>query len=178
MDQIRNSVPHFLEITSDQPADIEKWGYPSDILPIRHDISLRGSLEPKLQTPLACCSKNIWLPLYLCLQDRKIGICYAGVVGDMYLGFGSIEFKMPMQKWTAQMVLDYVKKHNIMVPPYYSAEEKSRDCWNCTGYLWHSRARIAGLPFYQKTDVIQRLEQIEKAVFEEVGQLQGITKGV
>lgn len=85
---------------------------------------------------------------------------------------------MPMQKWTAQMVLDYVKKHNIMVPPYYSAEEKSRDCWNCTGYLWHSRARIAGLPFYQKTDVIQRLEQIEKAVFEEVGQLQGITKGV
>lgn len=175
MGQVRNTVPHFFEITTDQPSDIEKWGYPTDILPVRYDRQLFGYLEPKLQTTISCCTKNIWLPTQLCLKDKQIKVCYIGSREDETLHDSrwdgirqGIEFKYPLRKWTVQMVQDYVKKHNIMVPPYYSqGEEKSRDCWNCTGYLWERRASIAALPFYQKQELIQRLTQIDNAIADE-----------
>lgn len=172
MAQLRDSIPHFFEVTTDQPMDIEKWGYPTDILPVRHDIQLHGYLEPKLQTTYSCCAKNIWLPAQLALIDKKIETCYIGAreEEDMkdhrWEGMrAGITWKFPLRKWTKQMVLDYEIKHNLVVPPYYSAgEEKSRDCWNCTGYLWERKVSILNLPFYQKEEVIGRLQLIGDAV--------------
>lgn len=186
MGQVRNTVPHFFEITTDQPSDIDKWGYPTDILVQRHDRSLFGNLEPRLQSTISCCAKNIWLPTQLCLKDKGIKLCYIGAREDETMADSrwdgtrdDIEFKYPLRKWTAQMVQDYTKKHNIMLPPYYlQGEEKSRDCWNCTGYLWERRASIAALPFYQKETVLERLRQIDIAVMNEKAWLEGITKGV
>lgn len=175
MHQVRANVPHFYEITTDQPADIERWGFPSDIVPSRHDIQLFGHLEPKIQSTISCCTKNIWLPTQLCLKDKSIKVCYIGAREDESMSDSrwdgtreGIEFKYPLRKWSKQMVLDYVKKHNIMLPPYYSqGEEKSRDCWNCTGYLWERRASIAALPFYQRKEVEIRLQAIRDVVYAE-----------
>jgi len=172
MDQLRGAIPHFFEVTTDQPMDIEKWGYPTDILPVRHDIQLNGYLEPKLQTTYSCCAKNIWLPAQLALIDKKIDTCYVGAreEEDMHdhrwEGMrAGITWKFPLRKWTKQMVQDYEVKHNLVVPPYYAeGEEKSRDCWNCTGYLWERRISILNLPFYQKETVMERLEQIKQSV--------------
>jgi len=181
MGQIRNTVPHFFEVTTNQPGDIEKWGWPTDILPIRHDSLLFGKLQPKLQTAISCCAKNIWLPTQLCLKDKGINLCYIGAREDESMSDSrwdgtrdGIEFKYPLRKWTVQMVQDYVKKHNIMLPPYYysgpngTGEEKSRDCWSCTGYLWERRASIAALPFYQRQEVINRLNTIRETVNNEI----------
>lgn len=191
MGQIRNTVPHFFEVTTDQAANIDSWGYPSDIVPTRHDHKTFGYMEPKIQSTIACCGANIWLPCQMALKDKGIKLCYIGAREDETMADSrwdgtrdGIEFKYPLRKWTAQMVQDYTKKHNIMLPPYYysgpngTGEEKSRDCWNCTGYLWERRVSIAALPFYQKQEVLERLEKIERAIFEEIGWLQGITKGV
>jgi 3'-phosphoadenosine 5'-phosphosulfate sulfotransferase (PAPS reductase)/FAD synthetase len=35
MRKVRELVPHFHEVRSDQPAQIRRWGYPVDVLPIR-----------------------------------------------------------------------------------------------------------------------------------------------
>jgi 3'-phosphoadenosine 5'-phosphosulfate sulfotransferase (PAPS reductase)/FAD synthetase len=186
MGQVRNTVPHFFEITTDQPADIEKWGFPSDIVPSRHDIQLFGHLEPKIQSTISCCTKNIWLPTQLCLQDKGIKVCYIGAREDEGMSDPRwdgvrlrIEFKFPLRKWTAKMVQDYVKKHNIMLPPYYSqGEEKSRDCWNCTGYLWERRASIAALPFYQRQDLMNRLNIINEAIKQEQAIIEDICQTI
>lgn len=171
MRQVANSVPHFFEITTDQAADINKWGYPTDLLVSRHDYSTHGHLEPRLQSTNACCAKNIWYPVQLALKDKGITQCYIGSREDeaMYdnrwdgLRQG-IDWKFPLRKWTKQMVLDYVKRHNIMVPPYYSSEEKSRDCWNCTGYLWERQKQIDNLNEEQKKVLHERLESIQQAL--------------
>lgn len=172
MGQVRDTVPHFFEVTTDQPADIEKWGYPTDILPTRHSVQHAGYLEPKLQTTFSCCAKNIWLPTQLALADKKITTCYIGAREEEVMKDTRWEgtregilWKYPLRKWTMKMLQDYILKHNIVVPPYYSqGEEKSRDCWNCTGYLWERRQSIANLPFYQKEEVLDRLAAIDGAV--------------
>lgn len=192
MRKISDSVPHFFEVVTDQPADIDKWGFPTDVLPVRHDIQLYGNLLPKLQTTYSCCAKNIWLPTQICLKDKGIKTCYigsredeasiGGIGDDRWNGTREgVEYRFPLRKWTAQMVQDYVIKHNITLPPYYSqGEEKSRDCWNCTGYLWERKASIAALPFYQKEALMDRLNIIDGAIGVErsSGILEVINNGV
>lgn len=181
MGQVRDTVPHFFEVTTDQPADIEKWGYPIDILPVRHAVELQGYLSPRLQTTYSCCAKNIWLPAQLALTDKKITTCYIGQREEELMKDtrwegtrAGILWKYPLRKWTMKMLQDYILKHNIVVPPYYSAsavgtggEEKSRDCWNCTGYLWERKESIRALPFYQRQELMDRLNRINEAVKQE-----------
>lgn len=172
MGQVRSNVPNFFEVTTDQPLDVQTWGYPTDVLPVRHDIQLYGAKEPKLQTTISCCTKNIWLPTQLCLKDKGIKVCYIGSREDESMHDSrwdglraGIEWKFPLRKWTSQMVHDYVKKHNLLLPPYYGdGEEKSRDCWNCTGYLWERKVSISRLPFYQREEVLERLSKIHDIV--------------
>lgn len=172
MHQVRDTVPHFFEVATDQPADIEKFGYPTDILPIRHDIQLLGTLTPKLQSSASCCAKNIWYPIKLAIKDLGVRSVYSGAREDedandprWLAKVDEVQYLYPLRKWTLKMVQDYAVKHNIMLPPYYSqGEEKSRDCWNCTGYLYERRASIAALPFYQKEEILDRLRKIEDAV--------------
>ena len=157
MEQVKTDVPHFFEVRTDQPADIAKWGYPTDILPVRHDIQLHGYREPKLQSTASCCAKSIWIPIKLALADLKVTAVYSGVREDEEMKdarwpmtIDGIQYKYPLKKWTKQMVQDYVIKHNIWVPPYYDTEGNSRDCWSCTGYLWERKEQIANLPLIRK----------------------------
>lgn len=175
MGQVRANVPHFHEIKTDQPGDIDRYGYPVDILPIRHMAVSPGYLTPRLQAATSCCAKNIWLPTQVCLREKQIKVCYIGAREDEDMKDSrwdgereGIQFKYPLKKWTTKMVQDYVTRHNIMLPPYYhQGEEKSRDCWNCTAYLWERRGAIRNLPFYQKEEVHDRLVKIEKAISDE-----------
>lgn len=172
MGQVRDTVPHFFEVITNQPADIEKWGYPTDILPVRHAVELQGYLSPRLQTTYSCCAKNIWIPAQLALTDKKITTCYIGQREEELMKDtrwegtrAGILWKYPLRKWTMKMLQDYILKHNIVVPPYYSqGEEKSRDCWSCTGYLFENSTRIENLPFYQKEELQDRLGEISDAI--------------
>jgi 3'-phosphoadenosine 5'-phosphosulfate sulfotransferase (PAPS reductase)/FAD synthetase len=169
MDQIRSTVPHFFEVTSDQPGDIEKFGWPTDILPLRHILSEGGNLVPTLQTTYDCCRKNIGGPIGDALKEKGISLCYSGKLEAKPVKIENTEFKFPLGHWTKKMVQDYVEKHNIMVPPYYhDGEEKSRECWSCTGFLWERRVAINHLPFYQKEEVMERLAKIKEAITKEL----------
>lgn len=179
MGQIRNSVPHFLELNSDQRAQIVEFGYPTDILPLRNVVRGRGDLVPALQSTDSCCAANIFAPIEHCLQEKGITKCYSGKSAPAKaIQANGVDYQFPLGRWTTEMVQEYAKKHNIIVPPYYETEQKSRDCWNCTGYLWQRGAAIRALPFYQKEEIIQRLDQIELAINQEKGWLEGITQGV
>ena len=172
MREVRSRVPHFHEIKTDQPTDIHKWGFPVDILPTRHDIQLLGTQLPKLQTTFSCCSKNIWWPIKQTLAQLEIKYLWSGGREDELTNdprwieeIDGVKYKYPLRKWTQDMVLSYIKKHNISVPSYYEqGETKSRDCWNCTGYLFENQKRIANLPFYQREEMMDRLAKIEQVI--------------
>lgn len=171
MAEVRNAVPHFVELTSNQAADIEKWGWPVDIVPVKHDWNQQGNLTPKLQSSTLCCYKNISTPIETFLNEKGIKVCYVGQrqdegnVDQRWDGQRQgIEFRYPLRKWTKKMVMDYVSKHNVKTPHYYSTEEKSRDCWNCTGFLSERRVAISNLSFYQRQEVLDRLSAIKNAI--------------
>ena len=163
MRAVRKSVPNFQEIRTDQPKDIARWGYPTDIFPVRHGSQQSAKAQqPLLQTTTACCIKNIWLPLSLACQDKKIDKIYCGGPSrkmDKYI--------YPLSGWTAEQLQNYIDKHKLELPAYYATEPKSRDCWNCTGYLWQRKEAITNLIYNDKALVKQRLEEIQKAVYDE-----------
>lgn len=175
MREVRRRVPNFQEVRSDQPKDIALWGYPTDVLPLRHSVELHGTLTPRLQTSFACCAKNIWIPLYLWCKDNDVKNIFYGSREEEDMkdprwdrtDADGISHCFPMRRWTKKMLLDYIAKHNIAIPPYYEKEEKSRDCWNCTAYLWERRASIDNLTYNDKAAVKQRLEEINDVLHEE-----------
>jgi 3'-phosphoadenosine 5'-phosphosulfate sulfotransferase (PAPS reductase)/FAD synthetase len=166
---VRQTVPHFQEIRSDQAKDISIWGYPSDIVPVRNSkLTSLNPREPKIQSTKACCTKNIWMPLALACVDSKVSKIYAGGKGD------SPDISYPLHSWTEKMLQDYILKHSIVVP----ALAKSRLCWNCTGYAYEPDRGVAikNLIYNDKIEVKSRFETIQQAVFDEYANLEYISE--
>lgn len=193
MSRVQETVPHFHVARSDQPKDIQEFGLPTDIMPIRFDrfqgqyLAEKASGSTKLQSSFACCAKNIWIPIDLALKDLKIEYALLGSRQDESLTDkrwdreqNGITWRYPLRKWTLQMVQDYAILHKLAVPAYYAgsvtepAELKSRDCWNCTGYLWERKEAIKNLPTTQKLDVQQRLGRIYKVLSDELDPIRGV----
>lgn len=184
MHQVQERIPHFYIVGSNQPQDIKNNGYPTDILPIKYDSfgqRLAVNNPIKLQSTFACCAKNMWIPLDLAMKDLGVTRCLMGNREDESLTDkrwdreeNGIDFWYPLRKWTLAMVQDYVKKHSIALPGYYASEEKSRDCWNCTGYLWERRQAIKNLPPEQKAEVQLRLGKIYRVLQDELDPIRGL----
>lgn len=186
MSDLRDRVPHFYIAQSDQPKDILLNGYPTDVLPARYD-AIGRELNPnpalRLQSTFACCAKNMWIPLDLAMADLKVTRCLMGNRADESLADprwgrvqNGIEFIYPLENWTIQMVQNYVKRHNIALPAYYQTEEKSRDCWDCTGYIWERQQAIRNLPPSKREVVIGRLKEIQKVVEVELDGINVLTQ--
>lgn len=156
MDAIRATVPHFVEILSDQPSDIEANGYPVDILPLRAHNGSRMFEDHdgiKLQPWMACCANNLWFPMHNKMIKDGITLIIRGqrndeprkaVIrnGESMDGF---EVYFPLQDWSESRVFQYLKDNDIEIPPNYQYEMASVDCWNCTAYLYENGGRGAYL---------------------------------
>lgn len=160
MRKVRSTVPHFQEVRTDQPKDIALWGFPSDIVPIRHSPqSFAAPFTPKIQSTTACCVKNIWMPLALACVDSKAETIYAG--GTDMMTTGSHDIIYPLHSWSGKMLQDYIHKHQVLVPQL----RQTRLCWNCTGYVHDParRAAIRELTYNDQILVRDRLQEIRMA---------------
>ena len=75
MDGWKEKLPHFVEVKSNQPKDIEANGWPVDVLPVNNTalgLLVTGKSGPMLQPYLSCCANNIWLPLHE--TTKKLGV--------------------------------------------------------------------------------------------------------
>jgi len=187
MKMIRKMCPHFLEVKSNQPKQIEMNGFPSDVVPISHTLMgnlVSGSTQIKVQSAYDCCNANLWQPAANAI--RLLGI--KNVVRGQRLEEGrtspvrdgdvinGVTYVFPLQSWTLKQVNEYVIAHNIVLPSYYETEKSSRDCWSCTGYLNEQVERINNLSEPQKTEIRNRLQQIRIAVEYETKALNLLTE--
>lgn len=176
MAQIARAVPHFLIVKGDQPGQIERNGYPSDVVPMNYSPLGRQFLtgnDFKVQSTFGCCNENIWQPLQKAMVQLGITKIIRGQRdSDDYRNnwfkhgakLGQFECVSPLESWSEKQVFDYLLENKVEIPEYYKTEMTGRDCWNCTGYLRHNGARIRNLPQQQRAEVIRRLGVIKRAV--------------
>lgn len=142
IDEVRGMVPHFIEIQSNQPADLEAHGLPVDVLPIRNMLYVQPFTgeRPRLQPFIECCFKNIMAPMGRKMAEDGITLVIRGQRSDEAhkspLRSGAvvdgIEYLFPLEGWTSEEVRSYLAER---LPANYAAMDTSLDCWSCTAYL-------------------------------------------
>lgn len=184
MKRVQAMVPNFVEITTNQPEQIERAGYPVDVLPLRNHATvgkLCGFDRPKLQSFLDCCYTNLMAPMHEAAKNSGATLIVRGQKrGDIHRGpyesgavVAGIEYLFPVEDWTDEQVLDYVADSGLL-PEHYDQGNTSMDCWNCTAYLsenaWKLRYLYERYP--DKADVLRlRLEMIEREIDEDMRHL-------
>ena len=173
-------LPNFIEVKSDQPAQIAQCGYPADVVPLRYTTIGRAVFQEsgfKIQASHFCCSQNIWQPMHQKmkelgvtriirgqrLSDKRSSPARSGYKAD------GIEVIFPIESWSREQVIDYLRDAGAEIPAYYSTELTSRDCWDCTAYLDENVERIRHMPERMKSVVIGRLAEIRSAIASEAG---------
>lgn len=172
----KERLPHFVHLRSDQPKNIEMYGWPVDVVPVENTFLgklITGNEGPLMRSHLECCAANIWVPLHEGIKqlgvtkvikgqrgnDRRKSTTNSGVVID------GVEHIFPIQDWSEYEVFEYLKSVGAELAPGYKMGEKTgRDCWDCTAYLDDNRERIHNLPHEQREEVMRRINIINDAV--------------
>lgn len=147
-------VPNFLEVKSDQPAQIAKHGNPSDLVswwdtPLGRSID--GSRITRAQTPTSCCKENIWVPMHEATMrlnptviirgqrnaEQRKGPARNGQVQD------GVRYWFPIEDWSDDDVYFYLREIGAPLPANYEYMNTSLDCWSCTAYLDENDGKFA-----------------------------------
>lgn len=172
----RERLPHFLEIKSDQPEQIKRYGFPSDVVPINWTLLGHGigfDHQPRIQSYLSCCEDNIWMPMAQKMHELGIKRIIRGQKKTdarkapirNWENIAGVEYVFPLAYWTDGDVIAYLQKNDAL-PSYYETERSSHDCWDCTAYLDENMERIANLPPEMRSIVKDRLDLISGAIKE------------
>ena len=154
IEEIRKEAKEFIEVMTNQEAQTEANGIPSDIVAIDwtpFGQSLSGEKETKMQPYLNCCYENISGPLMRAAKERGITELIRGQrIDDSHKSparHGSvvdgITFIQPIEDWTEKQTLDFVRSQRGFLPDHYKIEHTSLDCYDCTAFMAHSADRIA-----------------------------------
>lgn len=179
MERIKALVPHFVEVTGEQPANLKRFGWPVDVLPVKS--SAPGALgagmpEVRMQSYMDCCSRNLWDPMRRYLAEHKPSLVIMGQRKEESLRnrlrdaevsvIEGVTYWHPLHDWTADQVVTYIESKGEDLPPFYRiGAESSADCWNCTAYIDHNRSRLKYLKrerpemFAQIAPVLSALRQ-------------------
>jgi phosphoadenosine phosphosulfate reductase len=176
MERVKSWVPNFLEVRGNQPAVIERYGYPSDVVPVLsspHAFRVDTRTGPMIQSFMDCCARSLWAPMFNAVKQMGITRVVRGQRNDERLTgpvrngdvVDGIEYALPIQDWTEAEVFAYLREVGAEIPAYYETGERtSRDCWSCTAFRFESRERTNNLKGEQREIVFARLEQIRTAI--------------
>jgi phosphoadenosine phosphosulfate reductase len=187
MDQVRSTVPHFLEIKTNQPEVIRQKGYPVDVLPINFTDLGQAVTSPKsikLRSYFDCCAENFWLPCDS--KMRELGI--TGIIRGQRLDeshkapvksgevLAGIEYFFPIEDWTNEKVFAHLQLKNGIIDERLQISHSSLDCWNCTAYLNDSKDRMVYIKNKHPEkfkQIVQLVKEVDQAVKDE---MQGLSK--
>jgi phosphoadenosine phosphosulfate reductase len=155
---------HFISIHTKR--QIEKFGHPVDIVPLRWTVlgqAARDSHDVRYQDAYSCCHRAIWAPLDRACRGLGAKVIYRGQRDDDRLRdplpngaiVDGVMMLYPIAKWTRSQVVEYVmeKAPDLMPPGYGDGELTSRDCIDCTAYLQDNQQRISNLPARERKRV-------------------------
>lgn len=153
VDEIRSEAVEFIEINTDQQAQIDANGIPSDIVPIANTLDgmiVSGKKDVLIQSYLNCCLENITDPLINAIKKRGITQIIKGQRNDESFKGESrhgvtlygIEHIQPIENWTSKQVLDFVATQRGQLPDHFKLNHTSLDCYDCTGFMKDSADRV------------------------------------
>lgn len=145
MARIRELVHNFVEIQGCQPQVIEQYGIPSDIVPANSTemgILANGGHGVLIQDRYSCCARSLMIPMHQKMIDDGITLIIRGQKdsdrlkgsyksGDVENG---IQVFYPIESWTDERVLHYLKTCGRELPEFYEDMDQSPDCMTCSGY--------------------------------------------
>lgn len=150
----RELCPLWEEVKADRDAQWQENGLPSDLLPI--DWTREGeqfsSIKPvRVQSYLKCCFANITAPLWkrtrelgarTVIKGQRLDESHRSTArsGDVVEG---VQFIHPIEDWTSDQVLTYLRAELGELPEHYALEHSSMDCYDCTAFAAHSKDRAA-----------------------------------
>lgn len=179
MAEIRRQVPNFIEVRGEQPAFIERYGPPSDLVPVWQSFpgdALVSRPGKSVQSALACCFANFWRPMQAVVKgmgftllirgqrDAEVRRNPAAVDGAELDG---VRFWLPLQDWAHEHVSEYLAAIGVRPPTYYQATRASVDCWSCTAYLDDNMGKLAYLTERHPamaSELRRHLRRVERAV--------------
>ncbi len=139
-------VPSFVEVKTDVNAYKEKFGLPSDLVPIQNTeigMFMTGAKEIKVVSGYDCCANNLWVPALNKAKELGATLIIRGQRNQEYAKsqvrsgdvLDGVEFLFPIEDWTQEMVLSYLKEQRFNSPEWFNFTESSLDCINCTAFL-------------------------------------------
>lgn len=175
MDQLRAWIPNFVEIDGNQPAYVEQFGIPSDIVPASATPigRLVGGAAPAIQDRYSCCVNVMMLPMQKRMMADEITLIIRGqknadkLKSNMKSGmreYGA-ELLFPIEDWTSREVMDYLKAEQTPVPRFYEMLESAPDCMTCSAYWEEGHAAYLKRYHHEHyVEVQRRLDIIQHAV--------------
>ena len=153
MDEVRESVPHFVEVKTNQPESVKSKGYPVDVVPVNYTQlgqSVTGIKDFKVRSYFECCAENFWMPCDA--EVRKLGItgvirgqrqseAHRAPIRSGHVENG-IEYCFPIEAWSDSEVIDYLHSKDVVIDERLQMAHSSLDCWNCTAYMAESAERF------------------------------------
>lgn len=158
MAHIRALVPHFIEVNGEQPRWVREQGLPVDVVPILATTVgqlVAGVHGPRLQSTFECCRHNLWEPLARAVIALRATLVVRGqkrsddLQGPLHDGdvVDGVTYHYPLEGWSDADVRAYLHEQGVALPPQYGRGiNTSFDCFDCTGYAAHNRARWAAMP--------------------------------
>lgn len=190
MATVRKTVPHWIEVFTDQPRGIAQHGLPADIVPIAATdfaVSMGSTPRVRLQTWVSCCHRHIWQPLEQATLETGATLIVRGQKksdrmrspvrdGDVLSG---LTYCLPLQEWSDKDVLDFLRDRGIELPAAYAWADTSLDCWSCTAFITERQRELEHLParYPEKWgEVRRRLRLIHDTVNDEQATLREIIR--
>jgi phosphoadenosine phosphosulfate reductase len=190
MELVRALCPNFVVVKGNQPAVIDEFGYPVDVLPVRNHSDVRFLAQqdtPKLQGFMECCIRSFLYPMHLKTRELGATMIIRGQKscdhkkspvksGDVIDG---VEYFFPLENWTDKDVLEFVKD-SPMLPSHYSEANTSLDCMHCTAYLSDNAWKLSYLKRNHPSEadeVLRRLNIINDEIEKEHIYLKRILNG-
>ena len=186
MDQVRQEVPHFVEIHSDAAGYIHRHGFPVDVLPVRNtefELMLNDN-GAMMQAWIPCCRDNRWLPLHkACIEMKATTIIRGQKDTDTYKSpirhgdvADGVRYEFPIQEWTDRDVLSYLRELGKL-PAYYEHVATSLDCWNCTAWIYSRKDQMQYMSEHHPAkyrQVRNNLEVIREAIRRESSHIEEV----
>lgn len=150
VERVRAMCPNFTTIETGVAGWISENGLPTDLLPFSsHPLGRAiGQERVRLSARYDCCFANVMWPLLERIRADGMTLLIRGtktadmphmpvVDGDVMVG---VEFCYPIQGWSDQEVLDYLRQVGAPISRVYDYAKSSLDCATCPAWWTDKRA--------------------------------------
>lgn len=179
IEQVREFIPNFTEISGNVDQVHAQSGIPSDIVPASATPlgAIVGHGKPIIQDRYSCCFQTIMRPMHERMIADGVTLIIRGQRNDDALKPGvrsgmvdaGIEYMFPVEDWTARQVISYLKEQNAPIPRFYEVLDEAPDCMTCSAW-WEKGAGVY-LKRYHHDAYIEyqrRLDTINRCVGEHI----------